>query len=60
MQVQARQLRAGDILKNGNKVYMSAMELTTTPKGKVTIGIEFTNGKRMECNWNKSTTIKLK
>jgi hypothetical protein len=55
--VAAKDLRTGDVLSSGSKIFSSAFAGVRTPKGKVEIGVEYPGGKRKIQLWNRSTLI---
>lgn len=57
--IQVKDLKAGMVLSSGAKVVADPVSLCNTPKGKVEIGIEYTNGKIRAQEWNKYTMVKI-
>lgn len=55
--VRVTDLKTGDTLSSGAKVISNPFAGVRTPRGKVEIGIEYTNGQRVLRIWNKSTTV---
>lgn len=55
--IRVTDLKTSDMLSGGAKVISSPVAGIRTPRGKVEIGIEYSNGQRVLRVWNKSTTV---
>jgi len=55
--VAAKDLKSGDVLSSGAKIFSNAFAGVYTPKGKVEVGVEYPGGKRKVQLWNRGTLI---
>lgn len=57
MNKRVTELSVGDVLASGAKVIERPFDSVRCPKGKINLGIQYSNGERRIVQWGKSTTV---